>query len=116
MLQIIIPAEERWDEEHEEFIVSKKEQKLMLEHSLVSLSKWESKWQVPFLSKKEKTYEETLDYIKCMTITQNVSDDVYNRLDKIRKEKAFPVSFQQLLIPGQTSGALTMDDRVTRKE
>ena len=60
MLQIIIPAEERWDEEHEEFIVSKKEQKLMLEHSLVSLSKWESKWQVPFLSKKEKTYEETL--------------------------------------------------------
>ena len=80
MLQIIIPAEERWDEEHEEFIVSKKEQKLMLEHSLVSLSKWESKWQVPFLSKKEKTYEETLDYIKCMTITQNVSDDVYNRL------------------------------------
>ena len=43
MLQIIIPAEERWDEEHEEFIVSKKEQKLMLEHSLVSLSKWESK-------------------------------------------------------------------------
>ena len=80
MLQIIIPAEERWDEEHEEFIVSKKEQKLMLEHSLVSLSKWESKWQVPFLSKKEKTYEETLDYIKCMTITQNVSDDVYKRL------------------------------------
>ena len=80
MLQIIIPAEERWDEEHEEFIVSKKEKKLMLEHSLVSLSKWESKWQVPFLSKKEKTYEETLDYIKCMTITQNVSDDVYNRL------------------------------------
>ena len=68
MLQIIIPAEERWDEEHEEFIVSKKEQKLMLEHSLVSLSKWESKWQV------------TLDYIKCMTITQNVSDDVYKRL------------------------------------
>ena len=62
MLQIIIPAEERWDEEHEEFIVSKKEQKLMLEHSLVSLSKWESKWQVPFLSKKEKTYEETRLY------------------------------------------------------
>lgn len=80
MLQIIIPAEEQWDEKSEEFIVSKKEQKLMLEHSLVSLSKWESKWQVPFLSKREKTYEETLDYIKCMTITQNVNDDVYNRL------------------------------------
>lgn len=80
MLQIVIPAEEQWNEKKEEFVITKKEQKITLEHSLVALSKWESKWQVPFLSKREKTYEETLDYIKCMTITQNVSDDVYNRL------------------------------------
>ena len=57
-----------------------KEQMLQLEHSLVSLSKWESKWCKPFFSKQEKTYEETIDYIKCMTITQNVKDDVYTRL------------------------------------
>ena len=79
MLEITIPAIELWDEEKQEFI-NKKEQTLQLEHSLVSLSKWESKWCKSFLYTKEKTFEETLDYIKCMTITQNVSDDVYTRL------------------------------------
>lgn len=79
MLRITIPASELWDEENERFI-STKEQTLQLEHSLVSLSKWESKWNKPFLSKKEKTMEETLDYIKCMTLTQNVHPDVYKRL------------------------------------
>ena len=79
MLEITIPAIELWDEEKQEFI-NKKEQTLQLEHSLVSLSKWESKWCKSFLYTKKKTFEETLDYIKCMTITQNVSDDVYTRL------------------------------------
>lgn len=79
MLRITIPATEYWDEQKEEF-VSKSEQTLQLEHSLVSLSKWESKWCKPFLSKRDKTREEILDYIKCMTITQNVDPDVYNRL------------------------------------
>ena len=79
MLEITIPAIELWDEEKQEFI-NKKEQTLQLEHSLVSLSKWESKWCKSFLYTKEKTFEETIDYIKCMTITQNVSDDVYTRL------------------------------------
>jgi hypothetical protein len=53
---------------------------LQLEHSLVSLSKWESKWCKPFFSKKPKTHEETIDYIKCMTLTQNVKPEVYNFL------------------------------------
>lgn len=80
MLQIKIPlTAEGWDEEKEEFVESKF-QILNLEHSLVSLSKWESKWCKPFLAKGERTYEETLDYIKCMTITQNVDPDVYNHL------------------------------------
>jgi hypothetical protein len=51
---------------------------LQLEHSLVSLSKWESRWCKPFMSKTEKTTEQTIDYIRCMTITQNIPDDVYN--------------------------------------
>lgn len=76
MLEIIIPATERWDERNNCFI-NIKEQVLRLEHSLVSLSKWESKWHKPFLSKKEKTYEETIDYIKCMTVTQNVEPYAY---------------------------------------
>jgi len=79
MLQITIPAVEQWDERKQEFVITK-EQTLQLEHSLVSLSKWESKWCKPFLTKQEKTFEETLDYIKCMTITQNVNPEVYNYL------------------------------------
>ena len=79
MLQIVIPASESWDELNQEFIPHK-EETLQLEHSLVSLSKWESKWCKPFLSKLEKTTEETLDYIRCMTITQNVKPEVYQRL------------------------------------
>lgn len=76
MLKITIPAIELYDETTELFVVSK-EQTLTLEHSLVSLSKWESKWHKPFLTKNEKSIEETIDYIKCMTITQNVDESVY---------------------------------------
>ena len=79
MLRITIPDVELWDEEKEEFVF-RKGQTLQLEHSLVSLAKWESKWCKSFLSKKDKTYEETLDYIKCMTLTQNVDPDVYKNL------------------------------------
>lgn len=82
MLQITVPAVEMWDDEKEEFVVNTKEQTLCLEHSLVSLSKWESKWRKPFLSKEPKTQEETIDYIKCMTITQNVDPNVYNFLSR----------------------------------
>lgn len=80
MLSITIPAEEQWDEKNERFIVARKAQTLQLEHSLVSISKWESKWRKPFLTKKPMTTEETIDYIKCMTITQNVDQEVYDRL------------------------------------
>lgn len=79
MLQITIPAREFWDESQEKFI-STKAQTLQLEHSLISLSKWESKWQKAFLSKKEKTQEEAIDYIRCMTLTQNVNPEVYKWL------------------------------------
>ena len=79
MLQITIPASEQWDESKQEF-VNTKEQTLQLEHSLVSLSKWESKWCKSFFSKREKTYEETLNYIQCMTLTQNVKPEAYNCL------------------------------------
>lgn len=86
MLWITTPAVELWDEDEEKFI-RVKSQKLQLEHSLVSLSKWESKWEKPFLSSKNKTDEEVLDYIKCMTLTQNVDPLVYSCLtdDNIKK-------------------------------
>ena len=81
MLQIVVPASELFDESKREFVYTK-EQTLCLEHSLVSLSKWESKWCKAFFSRQEKTYEETIDYIKCMTLTQNVKDEVYLRLTR----------------------------------
>ena len=81
MLQITVPANELFDEKTNEFILIE-EQTLKLEHSLVSLSKWESKWCKPFLTKQEKTHEETIDYIKCMTLTKNVDPDVYKHLTR----------------------------------
>lgn len=84
MLRITIPAvvSEQFNEETNEFIYTteSKEQTLQLEHSLVSLSKWESKWNKAFLGKQEKTNEEVLDYVRCMTLTQNVNPEVYTRL------------------------------------
>lgn len=79
MLYITIPAMELYDEEKEEFI-NRKAQTLQLEHSLVSLSKWESKWCKAFLSNNNKTEEEVLDYVKCMTLTQNVDPETYKYL------------------------------------
>lgn len=77
MLTVKIPAIERYDEVRNEFIQTK-EQILQLEHSLVSISKWESKWCKAFLAKNEKTNEEMIDYIRCMTITPNVDPELYN--------------------------------------
>lgn len=80
MLYIEVPLEnEKWDENKQEFIEPKK-QILKLEHSLVSLSKWESIYHKPFLSNAPKTDEETITYVRCMTITQNVPLEVYSRL------------------------------------
>lgn len=76
MLEIEIPNTELWDSERQEFI-NIQAQKLSLEHSLVSISKWESKWHKPFLGREKKTEEEMLDYIKCMTLTPKVDPNVY---------------------------------------
>jgi hypothetical protein len=79
MLEITIPGIELYDEEKNEFI-NYDEKTVKFEHSLVSVSKWESKWCKPFLSGKEKTAEEILDYIICMTVTEGITDDIYSRL------------------------------------
>ena len=84
MLPITIKANELFDDNTGEFIAVK-EQTLQLEHSLVSLSKWESKWHKPFLDTLEKgllTLDETIDYIKFMTLTPNVNENVYKFIDQ----------------------------------
>lgn len=80
MLEIIVPAANNlWDPVSEMFITSK-ETKLTLEHSLVSVTKWESKWHVPFLSNKRLSIPQLRDYVQCMTITQNVDPLTYYAL------------------------------------
>lgn len=102
MLEIVIPArsaepdKEHYDELKEEFVMipgrpATREYTLRLEHSLVSLAKWESNWCKPFLSTKKLTEEETVDYIRCMTITQNVPPEVYSNLtdENIKEVSAY---------------------------
>jgi len=78
MLQIIVPGTELFDENTETFIKTN-DTHLKLEHSLLSISKWESKWCKPFLGQERHTPHEMLDYIRCMTLNP-VSKDVYNAL------------------------------------
>lgn len=77
---IVIEAKEAFDNRKEEFVELWPRKEIVIEHSLVSISKWESKWHKPFLS-TEKNADEILDYIKCMTITQNVDPVWYTRID-----------------------------------
>lgn len=81
MIEVVIPKQhyEFYDEEKEEFLptVDIKETKLQLEHSLISLKKWEQTWHKPFLKDKDKTYDELSDYIRCMTLNHNVDPEVY---------------------------------------
>lgn len=79
MLKLVIPGTERFDEETETFSYTK-DRILHLEHSLLSLSKWEAFYHVPFLTDKEKTPEQSLDYLRFMTITQNVEPEVFKTL------------------------------------
>lgn len=76
MLTITIPAKELYDEERNHFI-NTKVATLELEHSLVALSKWESKWKKSFLGRTEQTTEETIDYVRCMNLTPGVPDETF---------------------------------------
>ena len=86
MLTIKIPDTEYYNEETSQF-VSVKERTIDLEHSLVSLSKWEAKWCKPFLGKDQKTSEEVRDYIRCMIIDRNVPDNILYALSKQQEKQ-----------------------------
>ena len=79
MLTIIVKGDEVYDETTQEFD-TKGDVVLELEHSLVSLSKWESKHEKAFLGKDEKTREEVLDYILDMIVSENPPAGILDRL------------------------------------
>lgn len=81
MFTVLLPGAEFYDEQKEEFITQTPIQ-LDFEHSLVSLSKWESKFEKPFLSTTEKTPEEIAYYLEAMLQTPNAPPDVIQRLTK----------------------------------
>lgn len=79
MLTIIIPTSELYDEVKNEFIYYPSVT-LRLSHSLSSISKWESKWHKPFFSNDDKTNEQVLDYIQCMSLDGDINEEIYGRL------------------------------------
>lgn len=84
MLKILVPAVELFDDSVQEFVTQGDE--LELEHSLVAVSKWEAEFEKPFLGKTEKSTEEVIAYIKAMTLTPEVPEEVYLRLSQANLE------------------------------
>lgn len=80
MLKIIIPEKEKFDEAHSRF-VKMEGGTFEIEHSLAAIAKWEAAYSVPFLLSSQKTLEESLDYIRCMTVTPDVDPALYTRID-----------------------------------
>jgi hypothetical protein len=109
MLKIEIPPVEVFNEDDNSFHYTKPIT-LSLEHSLVSVSKWESKWCVPFLS-TNKIEEQIRDYIRCMTVTQNIDEEAYKFLNS--------ANFNEINIyidAPMSATIITNDDKRTNKE
>lgn len=79
MIRISTPSGEYFDDARQEFITVAG-QTVLLEHSLRSLAKWEARWNKPFLSKSEKTRAETIDYVRCMSVTPVEDPSIFETL------------------------------------
>jgi hypothetical protein len=79
MLEIEVVLDENFDETDNKFVVGKSV-KVYLEHSLFSVSKWESVWEVAFLGKKEKTSEQTLSYVRMMILNEKLPPEIFQKL------------------------------------
>lgn len=81
MLTIVVPGIELFDDTNQEF-TTRGDVVLELEHSLVSLSKWESIFEKPFLGEGEKTTEEVLGYVRAMVFTPEVPEEIFHKLSE----------------------------------
>lgn len=107
MLVLTIPERSLWDEINECFVYSKGGT-LTLEHSLLSITKWESKWKKPFLTKQQKTMDEMRDYIRCMDINSRTDPSVYMGIGKKELD-------QVLAYIDDTMTATTFNERGNKK-
>ena len=97
MLEIKLLSQEFWDPVKEEFI-NMPAMTLRMEHSLVSVSKWERKWKKPYLTTDKKTDDEFFDYLRCMTITpKDVPILVYRSLPQSILDQIVNGTFRNLL-------------------
>lgn len=118
MLRIVVPGVEHFNEETSTFW-SEPETILDLEHSLISISKWEMKYQKPFLDKTEKTAEEMRYYIECMTINKPKDKAVYDHLtqENVEAIKAYienPMTATKITrAPGEGKKAKSTGGKVT---
>lgn len=82
MLHLQIPDRELWDPVQERFIHIQGCE-VDLEHTLDAISKWESKWHIPFHDdRKEKTLEQNLDYVRCMCLTPNIDPEIFRYISE----------------------------------
>ena len=78
---ITIAGSELWDSINRKFI-NCDEKKITIEHSLYAISKWEAIWHIPFFGKEEKTQEMIVSYIKCMSVDEEIDDEILKRLSQ----------------------------------
>ena len=81
MIRILLPEKELYDEVNNKFVYLPSRD-LILEHSLVSISKWESKWHKSFLNTDDKSFDEVMDYIKCMCVEELEDENDLYRLSE----------------------------------
>ena len=79
MLTISLINQDFFDAETSEFI-EYPDMEIQLEHSLISMSKWESLFEKPFLAPGQRSRDEVLSYIGCMILTPGIDSSVVNRL------------------------------------
>lgn len=78
MLKLTVILSEDYDGETQEFLTESMD--IELEHSLASLSKWEGIWEIPLLSKEDKTQEQNYSYLECMCLTPNIAPEIFRKL------------------------------------
>ena len=115
MLTITIPGRTLYDEEKDLFLDPEPSCVLELEHSLVSLSKWESIFRKPFLGEEEKSPLEIYAYIECMILNQVYPDNILNRLshDNLEAIKAYIESAESATTFGELPERKGKKERIT---